>query len=101
MINLSKILAGKTTKITVHGPQKNDKIIINLEQAPIIERKAMPYMWHILYDKKGEYKLNTKEEEAFYNDLVEAGVANNEEISFDQLSEYRAFIFNNRHKLAA
>lgn len=100
MLDLLKIIKGLSKKLIVHGPKKGEKITIDLKNAPVIDLKAFCHLTNVLYSKKKNYKLNPPEEISFYIDLINSG-AQKDNLDYDDLSEYQAYIFNNRHKLAA
>ncbi|MFH1453768.1 MAG: hypothetical protein ABIH00_07290 [Armatimonadota bacterium] len=98
MLDLLKPLKGLKKEMLIHGPKKDENILINLRKAPNIDCKAFCHMLNILYSKKKNYKLNPREEIQLFKDLKDAGI-NKKKISFNELTDYRVYIFNNRHKL--
>jgi len=99
MLNIINILKGRAKEVVVHGPKKGDRISIDLRNSSSVGVKAFAYLINTLYSKnKRSYKLSPNEEIELYKDIKNSGITS-ENIALADLSDYNAYLFNNRHKI--
>lgn len=99
MLNIINILKGRTKKVVVHGPKKGDRVSIDLSNSSSVDVKAFAYLINTLYSKnKRNYKLSPTEEIELYKDIKNSGIIS-ENVMLADLSDYKVYLFNNRHKI--